>query len=116
MENANQYLVSWEKEFNKDLKFIENEVITKQADGRYCKYSTALKAVVVTNMERNAYIDYWSKLYSDKPKYMLDQIIEQCNKKLDEGLISNDEMIDLITNSKDVKSEKVNAIKAINGC
>ena len=75
MENINQSVISWEREFNRDLKFIENEVMTKQADGRYCKYSTSLKAVIVTNLERNSYIEYWSKLYSDKPQYMLDQII-----------------------------------------
>lgn len=97
------------KELNnleKDIKYIDATIISPQKeDGYYCKYSRILKSVVVTDMTKDSYLNYWMKKYKYEPLESQQKIIQACSEKLTNGLISTEEMIELVKNSNDRPSE-----------
>lgn len=107
------------KDVEADLKYIENELIAKQykkdeetGEFRYVKFSRVLKCVAVINLTKKQYINYWTAQYKSYPKE-LKRILEKIDDKFENGLISPEEMIALVKESKDFESEKRNAIKAL---
>lgn len=101
--------------FEKDIRYIESDIITKQVDGKICKYSRTLESVVVRDMEVNQYLAYWVNRYKGKPEY-LPKIKECVINKLKTGLTSRAEMLSLVKNSKETKDEKIKLIKLLGGC
>ena len=102
------------KRFKSDLQYIQNEVIAQQPDGAYTKWSRILNAVTVVGITYSQFIDYWVKLYKNYPDYV-DDIVKACENKLDNDLISREQMIDMIKKSKDYECEKIRAIEALGG-
>lgn len=97
----------------RDLKYINSEVISKQIDGNYVKWSRILNAVSIIGLTEHQFIDYWSKRYKNSKD--LPTIVECCKNKLQNGLMEPDKMINLIKHSKDFEKEKVKAIKLLGG-
>ena len=61
---------------------------------------------------KEQYIRYWSGRYRNKPKDQ-QEIINCCYDMFKTGLISIEEMMDLVNKSKDRKSEKEKIIKCL---
>lgn len=97
----------------RDLKYINNEIISKQADGNYTKWSDILKTVSVIGLTKQQYISYWKNKYKDTP--YCDEIVKCCIDKLTNGLTDKEVMIKMILKSRDFESEKSKAIKALRG-
>ena len=97
-----------------DIHTIQTDVIAKQVDDNFCKWSKLLNAVSVIGLTRKQYIDYWQTHYKHYPEYSK-QIRIACEEKLDNGLITPEEMMTMIYKSKDFESEKEKAIKALGG-
>ena len=107
------------KDIERDLRFIESEIIAKQyekdkitGEEKYVKYSRALKCVVAINLTKKQYINYWGAQYKSHPE-QLKLILEKIEDKFENGLISAENMLELIRASKDFESEKKNAIKVL---
>lgn len=98
----------------RDLAYIENEIISKQLDGNLCKWSRPLNAVAIIGLTPKQFFEYWEKQYKYYPTY-LDTILKACLDKLTNGLTPNDIMIDMIQKSNDFESEKIRAIKLLGG-
>lgn len=106
-------IINGYNKYKSDLLFIKNEIICKQPDGNYCKYSLPLRAVSVYNLSKDTYINYWVKQYKNT-KY-LNNIISACNNKLDNNLTSVDKMIQLVQISKEKTEEIDKIIKVLKG-
>ena len=102
------------KRVARDLDYIKNEVIAQQINGSYCKWSRALKAVSVVDISYKQYIEFWEKQYKNYPEYIT-EIVDACIDKLDNGLISRQQMAQMIADSNDFVSEKERAIKLLGG-
>lgn len=70
-----------------------------------CKYSTILKCVCTYNLSKEQYIRYWATRYRKKQQEQ-NEIIKCCEDKFKSGLISVQEMIELVKKSKDRPKEK----------
>ena len=101
-----------EYSFEKDLKFIERELIARQINGKYIKFNKDINAVAILNMTKYEYLDYWSKQYEDNIEKM-EKIIEICNDKFENNLVSREEMIELVLNSKDNTKDKPEALRLL---
>lgn len=110
------------RELDKDLKYIENDIIAKQKNGLYCKYSKMTKSITVTNLSKENHLKYWLGIYKIKykPEEQTEQFIEASSaityaidKKFKSGLISLDEIIELENNSKDTDKEKKKILEII---
>lgn len=97
-----------------DIHAIKSDIIAKQTDSNYCKWSRLLNAVSIVGLTQKQYMDYWQTHYKNYPEYSK-QIQEACEEKLNNGLISAEKMMTMIYNSKDFESEKEKAIKALGG-
>lgn len=113
------------KQFDNDLIYIENEIIAMQPQinelaededekYRYVKFSRALNAVSAINLTKKQFKNYWKTLYKNSPE-KLEIILNKIDEKFEKGLISKEEMIKKIEESKDYESEKRLAIKALTG-
>lgn len=98
--------------FESDLKRIEIEVIARQKNGKYMKFYRPLDAVVITNMYKEEYINYWARQYYNEPEKR--EIIEKaCIDKFENGLTDTETMAELIRNSKDREQEKKEYLKLL---
>lgn len=107
--NENNIQLSIEK----DLNFIKNEIIAKQVDGNFLKYCEPIKAVTITGLSKQQYINYWKVKYKNTED--VDRIVNCCKDKLENGLTDTQTMINLIKYSKDLPKEKTKAIKLLGG-
>lgn len=114
MEEEKQQQVDIDTSFRNDLEYIKHDVLAKQPNGCYTKWSRALNSVTVINTTAAQYIDYWVKQYKDRPE-MAELIEQACIEKLEDGLISTKQMIEMVKKSKDYKAEKMRAIEALGG-
>lgn len=117
MENSSdeQYSeIELNKKIQRDIEYIQNDILAKQVDGNYIKWSKALNATAIVGLTGNQYYDYWEKQYKSYPEH-LDQILEVCTNKLINGLTPPQVMIDMIQNSSDCVTEKEKAIKLLGG-
>lgn len=110
----NNAIVDIDKQVARDKKYIQEDLIAKQIDGNYCKFSRPLHAVAVIGLTSMQYLKYWENRYKNHPQYY-DEIMQVCIDKLNNNLVSNEDMIEMIQNSKDIKSEKEKAIKLLGG-
>ena len=67
----------------KDIEYINSDIIAKQNDGNFCKYSSILKSVAVIGLTKDQYLNYWTGRYKNRPQEA-QTILEYCNKKLTE--------------------------------
>lgn len=67
----------------KDIEYINSDIIARQNDGNFCKYSSILKAVAVIGLTKDQYLNYWAGRYKNRPQEA-QTIMECCNKKLTE--------------------------------
>lgn len=97
--------------FEEDLKYIEKDILAKQRNNNYIKFSRLLGEVAIIDMTQSQYINYWTSKYKNAKQEHLNQIIDACNRKFIEGLISPEEMKTLIIKSKDTTKEKQKALE-----
>lgn len=100
--------------FKEDIAWIKRDVMARQIDGDYCKWSNILKTVVVIGLSEAQYRDFWEKQYKRYPR-LQKKIAQACTDKFENGLISAEEMIEKIRNSHDYESEKCKAIQLLGG-
>ena len=114
------------KKLRRDLAYIKKDLISKQLQKdiredshededekeKYVKFSKILGAVTVVNMTKKQYKRYWESQYKPYPeKYKI--ILEAIEEKFKSGLTTQEEMINIISLSKDAESEKKRAIKLL---
>ena len=112
-----------ESNFINDLKYIEGEVIARQANGKLCKYSNLAHCITVVNMDDEKYYSYWIDRYKPSKNTKSKSMIQDCKDKMDtianlidkkmENLMSLDEMIELEKNADERPEEKRKIIDAI---
>ena len=95
-----------------DEKYIKSEIMAEQPNGLLCKYSKILNCVCTYNMPKEQYIRYWSGRYRNKPEEQK-QIIDCCNEMFRTGLISTEDMLKLVSKSKDRPTEKAKIVKCL---
>lgn len=110
------------KTFNKDIKYIETDIITKELKENksdkedekynYIKFSKALNAVAIINMTKAQYKKYWENKYKEYPNE-LKIILKTIEDKFKNGLTPLELMIKLIQNSNDYQCEKEKAINTL---
>ena len=107
----------------RDINFINGEIIALNDNGTYTKYSNVLKAVSVVGMTKESYIDFWKKQYN-KPKYAnepmsieeidrLNTILAVVEEKFKSGLTDKATMINLIKTSNDYSKDKTQALQLL---
>jgi len=98
----------------RDINFINSEIIALNDNGTYTKYSNVLKAVSVVGMTKESYIDFWKKQYN-KPKYIdrLNTILAVVEEKFKSGLTDKATMINLIKTSNDYSKDKTQALQLL---
>lgn len=104
--------VTIQKNFEQDLKYIKNEIISLQNNGKYCKYSRILHAVASYDMDKKQVIGYWKQQYKKYPQY-LQIILDEVENLLKHNLTPNNNMIDLVKKSKDTDKEKSKIISLL---
>lgn len=92
-----------------DLKYIDNLLIAKQKNGRYCRYAIELHGLAYINQEFKTIQAYWATQYKKNKKFQT-IILEALQNKFDYGLMSTEDMINLIQKSNDTAKEKEKAI------
>lgn len=118
----NKILNDIKKTFDKDIKYIETDIITKQPKENknckedekynYIKFSKPLNAIAIINMTKAQYKKYWENKYREFPNE-LEIIFKTIEDKFKNGLTPLKTMIELIENSNDYQSEKEKAINAL---
>lgn len=118
-------LIDINKKIVKDLEYIKNDIIAVQEttgkffneetgkiekEKLYVKFSKIINSVVIINMPKKQYVNYWKTQYKDYPD-KLKEVLQVVEEKFKTGIISNKEMIIIILKSKDFDSEKRTAIK-----
>lgn len=97
------------KALERDLVYIKNDVIAKQANGKYCKYSRLTKSITVINTTLYKYLSYWIGLAENKKaseEYM-ENLLKIILEKFNNELVNLDTMIELELNSDDSDKEKI---------
>ena len=101
-----------EKIFNSLKNFIEKrQTITRLNNGNYMIFSKEHSMITVMEISKKKYIEYWTGSSPRCPKEYKARIARICENKLENGLISIDEMIDLVKFSNDI--EKDEALKLL---
>lgn len=109
-------IIDKNKQLEKDLKYIKEDILAYQKNGLICKICKPLNCITVTNMTKDRYLRYWQNNYKSKQDHelgRLDQITKACEDKLLSGMHSLDEVIEIELNSKDSKKEKDKLIEEI---
>ena len=102
------------RQVKKDIAYIRGEVLAKQKNGKYCKYSKILRSIVVINSTKEQHINYWRNLYGKNSNHEYCKLIlKEINNKLENGLISLDKMVELEISSADSEKEKMKIINEI---
>lgn len=100
-------------QLEKDLKYIKNEIIAKQKNGKYCKVSRILKCVVVYGTTQEQYTNYWMGTYKKRPITEQEAIKKAIKYKFESDLTPLESIIKIEENSKDTDKEKKKIIKEI---
>lgn len=109
-------IIDKNKQLEKDLKYIKEDILAYQKNGLICKICKPLNCITVTNMTKDRYLRYWQNNYKSKQDHesgRFDQITKACEDKLLNGMHSLDEVIETELNSKDSKKEKDKLIEEI---
>lgn len=109
-------IIDKNKQLEKDLKYIKEDILAYQKNGLICKICKPLNCITVTNMTKDRYLRYWQSNYKSKQDHesgRFDQITKACEDKLLNGMHSLDEVIETELNSKDSKKEKDKLIEEI---
>lgn len=109
-------IIDKNKQLEKDLKYIKEDILAYQKNGLICKICKPLSCITVTNMTKDRYLKYWQnncKGKQDHESGRFDQITKACEDKLLNGMHSLDEVIEIELNSKDSKKEKDKLIEEI---
>lgn len=91
---------------DKELKYIDNEIMARRLDGLYMKYSKPLRGISVEGITAKNYLNYYTSKYKTRPKEEQDIIKQHCLNKLKKGLISRQKMKELIEQSSDNSQTK----------
>jgi len=123
MAYDNEPVINPKVSLQRDINFINSEIIAQNDDGTYTKYSNALKAVSVIGMTKENYVDFWTKQYN-KPKYANEQLSDEekerlatiltvVEEKFESGLTDKNTMINLIQSSNDYTKDKMHALELL---
>ena len=78
-------IIDKNKQLEKDIKYIQEDIIAYQKNGLICKISKPLNCITVTNLSKDKYIKYWQTGYKGKRDVesgRFDQITRACEDKL----------------------------------
>lgn len=106
----NNQIVDRNKELQKDIKYIQEDIIAYQKNGLICKWCKPINCITVTNMTKDRYIKFWQNAYKtkqDKESGRFDKITQVCLDKLENGMTDLDIIIDLESKSKDLEKSKL---------
>ena len=98
-----------ENKLNEDIEYINNELLAKLKNGSYCKFSRVLNSISILQITKEQYIKYWRMSYKNN-EADLKKIIEACENKFSNGILSKDEMLELLKSSKDIEEERQQVI------
>ena len=88
--------INGEKSFQGDLEYIRNDVIAKQKNGAYCKFSRPLQCITKYDITEESYRKYWLDQYKHSSKERKDAILKEINEKFkDCNLTDLDKLIEL---------------------
>lgn len=104
--------IAKQKKFKSDVNYIRNEIITELYDGTYMKYSKILKSVVVLDLTKEKYINYWSNLYHNNKMY-LPQIMKEVEDLFEYRLYDNTTFLKLVEIGKDNTKDKEKVINKL---
>lgn len=107
-------MIEPEAELNvqKDIEYINNELISITHDETYIKFSRPLNAVSVVGEPKSQFERYWFSKYT-KRQIEQKQIMETLENLFENKLTPPEEMIAMIEKSDDVESEKIKAISLL---
>lgn len=100
-------------------RYIKKDIIAKQRNGKYCKFSVAANTVSVTGITLDTYIDYWVGMVrpiraTDEDLIEVREIItEIAVDKLVNGLTDLDKVLMLEKISDDSDKEKERLYKVL---
>jgi hypothetical protein len=100
------------KQLQDDIKYIQEDLICEQPNGKYIKFSKIGNFITLLNEPKQKYINYWVSQYEKKSKEELKIILDVLNEKFSSGLISIEKMIELINTSK-FEPERAEALKLL---
>lgn len=104
------------KQLEKDIRYIQEDMIAYQKNGLICKVSKPLNCITITNLSKDRYIKYWQTGYKGKRDVesgRFDKITKACEDKLLNNMYSLDKIIEIELSSKDLDSEKQKLIEEI---
>ena len=55
-----------ERNIERDLKYIDQEIVAKQANGKYCKWSVLANTVTVMDFTPEDYLNYWLRTFKGR--------------------------------------------------
>lgn len=105
-----------------DLDYIKNDIIAKQKNGLFCKYSRLGKFITVTNLSKETHLNYWlsnyknkynPEKYPEKYKIIKETLTSAIDDKFENGLTDLDTIIYLEKMSSDSDSVKNKLIQQI---
>lgn len=101
-----------EVSLQRDIIYIQNEIISLQNNNKYCKYSRLLHAVSSYDLDKKQLVGYWRHQYKNYPKQQ-QVILQEVENLLKHNLTPNNTMIDLVKKSKDTDKEKSKIISLL---
>lgn len=110
-----------EQQLRNDLEYIKNDLICRQPNGNYMKFSRIGNFLTIINEPKDRVVKYWLSQYSTEDKKTGKNIFEKEQKiirqaldeKFSTGLISIEEMKDLIIKAK-YEPDRAKALKFLN--
>lgn len=109
-----------ERSIERDLRYIDREIVAKQANGKYCKWSIMADTVSATDFTPEDYLNYWLRLF--KGRALVQKIVitkedmKEIKKRISrvfERAVPLEEMIRRVEISNDQKEEQRRIKRAI---
>ena len=100
---------------DRELNYIRKEVLAKQKNDRFCKYSRIAKSITATNFTQDQYINYWVGTLKNRrlPKKEIDRVVEAIIDKFENDLTDLSVVVKLEKLSNDQEKDKADIIKEI---
>lgn len=103
------------KSLEADLEYVKQDVIARQENGKYCKYSKVAKSITVTNTTISKYLLYWTNQAISKKasEEYIEELLRVIIAKFNDELTDLDKMVELERESDDKEEDKRDIIKII---
>ncbi len=101
------------RQLQKDIEYIKNEIISKQPNGNYTKFSLVDDFIAFINEPKEKSYKYWTSQYKSSEEE-LDLITKTLDEKFKNGLTPIEKMIKYIQDAR-WEPERDRAIKYLKG-